>query len=83
MRGTDCILQWVEDEEVEKTQATFIENHRHMAQWVEQLTCIQKVAGSNKQIFFRKSILLRTRFFLNSALITLLLGIPSTHRNRT
>ena len=32
-----------------------IENHSHIAQWVEQLTCIQEVAGLNpagKQIFF-------------------------------
>ena len=37
-----------------------------MAQWVEQLTCIQEVVGSNpagEQIFFQKSILLRTCFF--------------------
>ena len=54
-----------------------IRNHSHMAQWVEQLTCIQEVAGSNpagKQIFFRKSILFAYKFFLNSALIALLLG---------
>ena len=38
-----------------KLEQHFIENHSHMAQWVEQLTCIQVVAGSNRggeQIFF-------------------------------
>ena len=43
-----------------------IQSHSHMAQWVEQLTCIQEVVGSNPTgeqiIFFRKSILLHTRF---------------------
>jgi len=43
--------------------------------------------GSNpagEQIFFFKNqYFLHTGFFLNSALITLLLGIPSTHQNGT
>ena len=55
MRWSDYVLQWFEGEEVEKTPATFYQNHSHMAQWVEQLTFIQKVVGSNpagEQIFF-------------------------------
>ena len=48
------LMQWVEDEKLEQHS---IKNHNHMAQWVEQLTCIQEVAGSNpagEQIFFLK-----------------------------
>ena len=40
-----------------KLEQHSIENHSHMAQWVEQLTCIQEVVGSNpagEQIFFSK-----------------------------
>ena len=40
-----------------------------MAQWVEQLTCIQEVAGTNparEQFFFQKSILFAYMFFQNS-----------------
>jgi len=73
MQWSDSVLQRVEDEEVEKTRATFHRNYSHMAQWVEQLTCIQEVTDSNpasEQIFFRKL-----------ALIALLLGIPSMHQN--
>ena len=36
-----------------------------MAQWVEQLTCIQEVAGSNpagEHIFFENQYFLHTRF---------------------
>ena len=64
-----------------KLEQHSIENHSRMAQWVEQLTCIQEVTGSNpagEQIFFPKSILFA--YIHNSALITLLLGIASTHR---
>ena len=42
-----------------------IENHSHMAQWVEQLTCKQEVAGSNpdgEQFFFEDQYFLHTRF---------------------
>ena len=38
-----------------KLEQHSIENHSRMAQWVEQLTCIQEVAGLNpagKQFFF-------------------------------
>ena len=63
MRWSDCILQRVQDEEVEKTS---IKNHSHVAQWVEQLTCIQEVTGSNpagEQIFFfENQYFLHTRF---------------------
>ena len=65
-----------------KLEQHSIKNHSHMAQWVEQLTCIQEVTGSNpagEQIFFRKSI----HFAYTFLKLTLLLGIPSTHRNRT
>ena len=54
VRWSDCVLQWVEDEEVEKTWAT---NHNHMVQWVEQPI-----------LAFRKSwvqIPLVNRFFSN------------------
>ena len=47
-----------------KLEQNSIENHSHMAQWVEQLTCIQ-VAGSNpagEQIFFENQNLLYTLF---------------------
>ena len=51
-----------------------IENHSRMAQWVEQLTCIQEVAGSNpagERIFFlRKSILFAYTFFLKFSSVT-------------
>ena len=43
------------DEQVEKLEQHSIENHSHMAQWVEQLTCIPEVTGSNpagEQKFF-------------------------------
>ena len=63
-----------------------IENHSRMAQWVEQLTCIQEVAGSNpasEQIFFFEKQYFCMHVFKNSVLITLLLGIPSTHQNGT
>ena len=57
-----------------------IEYHSHMAQWVEQLTCIQEVAGSNpvgKQIFFSKINAFCMQNFLKFS------DIPSTHRNGT
>ena len=58
-----------------------------MAQWVEQLTCIQEVAGWNpggEQTFFENHTFCMHVFFLNSALIVpLLLGIPSKHWNGT
>ena len=41
-----------------KLEQHSIKNHSRMAQWVEQLTCIQEVAGSNpagEQIFFFKN----------------------------
>ena len=71
-----------------KLEQHSIENHSHMAQWVEQLTCIQEVAGLNpagEQIsFFENQYFLLTCFFLiQSSLITLLLGIPSMHQNGT
>ena len=56
-----------------------------MAQWVEQLTCIQEIAGSNpagEQIFFQKSMLFAYTFFLNSALLTLLLNWHSKHASK-
>jgi len=37
-----CILQWVEGDELERHS---IENHSHIAQWIEQLTC--EVVGLN------------------------------------
>ena len=40
-----------------KLEQRSIENHSYMAQWVEQLICIQEVVGSNpagEQIFFSK-----------------------------
>ena len=43
-----------------KLEQHSIENHSHIAQWVEQLTCIQEVAGSNpagEHILFQKAIL--------------------------
>ena len=58
MQWPACILQRVEGDEVEKLEQYSIKNHSHIAQWVEQLTCIQEVACSNpagEQIFFRKS----------------------------
>jgi len=57
-----------------------------MAQYVEQLTCIQEVAGSNsagEQIVFSKINTFCIHDIQNSALIALLLGIPSTHQNGT
>ena len=45
-----------------------------MAQWVEQLTCIQEVAGSNpggEKIFFENQYFLRTRFLKFSCYLTL------------
>ena len=62
-----CVLQQVEDEEVEKTLATFHpKSQPYVAQWVEQLTCIQEVAGSNPvgvQIFFFEINTFRTHAF--------------------
>ena len=50
-----------------KLEQHSIENHSHMAQLLEQLTCIQEVAGSNpggEQIFFfENKYFLHTRFF--------------------
>ena len=40
-----------------KLEQHSIENHSHMAQWVEQLTCIQEVAGLNPAGELWKSIL--------------------------
>ena len=40
-----------------KLEQHSIKNHSHMAQWLEQLTCIQEVVGLNPtgdQIFFSK-----------------------------
>ena len=66
MWRSDCVLQRVEDEEMEKLKQHSIENHSCMAQWVEQLICIPEDAGSNpagEQIFFLKSILFAYTFF--------------------
>ena len=49
-----------------KLEQHSIENHNHIAQWVVQLTCIQKVAGSNpvgEQVFLKYQYVLQTRFF--------------------
>ena len=48
-----------------KLEQHSIENHSHIAQWVVQLTCIQKVMGSNpvgEQIFFEYQYILQARF---------------------
>ena len=50
-----------------KLEQHSIQNHNHMAQWVEQLTCIQEVVGSNPTgeqiVFFWTSILFAHTFF--------------------
>jgi len=57
------------------------------AQWVEQLTRIQEAVGlisAGEQFFLSSKInAFCIHVFLNSALIALLLGIPSTHGNGT
>ena len=52
-----------------KLEQHFMENNSHMAQWVEQLTCIQEVVGSNtarEQIFFENQYFLHTHFLKSS-----------------
>ena len=84
MQWSDCGLK---TKKWRKLKQHSIENYSCMAQWVEQLTCIQEVVSLNpayEQIFFLKiSTFCIHVFFLNSALITLLLGIPSMHWNGT
>jgi len=83
MRWSGCVLQQVEDEEVEKTRATF---HRKPQPCGSMGRATEEVAGLNpagEQIFFSKINTFAYTFFLISALMTLLLGITSTHRNRT
>ena len=48
-----------------KLEQHSIKNHSRMAQWVEQLTCKQEVAGSNpagEQFYFEDQYFLHTRF---------------------
>ena len=45
MQWPPCVLQRVEGDEVEKLEQHSIENHSHIAQWVEQLTCISGGRG--------------------------------------
>ena len=68
MQWSACILQWVEDEEVEKNQATFHQKPQPYSSMDRAADCIQEVAGSNPASF------------LKSSLIALLLCIPSMHR---
>jgi len=52
-----------------KVEQRSTENHSHIAQWVEQLTCIQEVAGSNlavKHFFFENQYFLHKRFLKSS-----------------
>ena len=67
-----------------KLEQHSIENHSHIAQWAEQLTCI---AGSNPagehSFFFENQYFLHTRFCKVQLVVALFLGIPSMHRNGT
>ena len=50
-----------------KLEQHSIKNHSRMAQWVEQLTCIQEVAGSNpagEKIFFENQFINLKKLFL-------------------
>ena len=89
MRWSDCILQRVEDEEVEKTQATF---HRKPQPYGSMGRATDLHSGGRgfesswwTDFFFLSKIntFVYTFFFFNSALITLLLGITSMYQNRT
>ena len=84
MRWSDCVLQQVEDEELEKTRATFHQKPQpygsmvratDLRSWVQ----IQLLT----RFFFSKINTFCIQVFKSPALIALLLGISSTHRNRT
>ena len=52
-----------------KLEQNSIKNHSHIAQWVEQLTCIQEVAGLNpvgEHFFSKNQYFLHTRFLKSS-----------------
>ena len=52
-----------------KLEQNSIKNHSHIAQWVEQLTCIQEVAGLNpagEYFFFKYQHFLHTHFSKSS-----------------
>jgi len=65
MRWPACVLQWVEGDEVEKLKQHSIKNRSHIAQWVEQLTCIHQVVGLNpagEHFFSEHQYFLHTHF---------------------
>jgi len=86
MQWSACFLQPLEDEEMEKTRATF---HRKPQPYSLMGSATDLHSGGHgfesswrTDFFFKNQYFLHTNFF-NSALIPLLLGIPSTHWNRT
>ena len=83
MQWSDCILQQVEDEEVEKTRATF---HRKPQPYSSMGRAADLHSGGRGfesswwTLFFLKINTFCMHIFKSPALIALLLGIPSMHQ---
>jgi len=88
MRWSDCVLQQVEGEELDRTQATF---HRKPQPYGSMGRASDLHSGGrgfriqlvNRFFFYLKINTFCIHAFKNSVLMTLLLGIPNTHRNGT